>query len=74
MLSIAGFGINEMDAEFRYVTVCTVGKSSRFSRNMLIPAPDAVVMHFRLPQLFGEVVGQLLLPSSVFSDLVQIQA
>jgi len=50
MLSIAGFGIKEMDAEFRYVTVRAVGKSSRFTRSMQVPGGDAASPHFRLPQ------------------------
>ncbi|WP_455284553.1 hypothetical protein [[Eubacterium] cellulosolvens] len=50
MLSIAGFGINEIDAEFRYVTLRVVGKSSRFICNIGLPNPRADVLHFRLPQ------------------------
>jgi len=57
MLSIAGFGINEIDAEFKYVTVRAVGKSSRLIRNMHVPDPHAVVMHFRVTQSHRRYVG-----------------
>lgn len=49
MLSMAGFGIREIDAEFKYVTERVVGKSSRSTCNMQVPDQDVAYQHFRLP-------------------------